>query len=101
MGRALRVLCEGLFREFVMAVCEFNELYCVYVCEGSRGVVVWFGTPNMQRIYGLNLAWHWRLVCGHVHSISHSKTVCSWFVLLKLPAFLNVWYRVCLLACNV
>ena len=34
-----------------------NSMNCiVYVCEGSKGVVVWFGAPNMQRIYGLNLA---------------------------------------------
>ena len=51
--------------------------YIVCVCEGSMGVGVWFGVPSMQRISGLNLAWHWQLVCGHVHSISQFGTICS------------------------
>ena len=75
-----------------MAVCEFNGLYCVCVCvcEGSKGVVVWFRAHNMQRIYDLNMAWHWQHGCGQVHSMSHFGTVCYWFVLLRLPAFVSV-----------
>jgi hypothetical protein len=34
-----------------------------------------------KRIYGLNLAWHWQVVYGHVHSMSHCGTVCSGVVL--------------------
>ena len=30
-------LCDGLFGESVVVVCEFNGLYCVCVCEGIRG----------------------------------------------------------------
>ena len=49
-----------------------NSMNCiVYVGEGSKGIGVWFGTPSIHRIYGLSLAWHWQLVCGHVHSMSH------------------------------
>ena len=45
-----------------MAICEVNELYCVCVCvcvrerEREKVARVLFGAPNMQRIYGLNLA---------------------------------------------
>ena len=67
-----------------------NSMNCiVWVCEGSKGVGAWFGAPSMQRMSGLSLAWHWHFVCGHVHSRSHSGTVC-WFVLLRLPAFVSV-----------
>jgi hypothetical protein len=68
-----------------------NSMNCIVSnCEGSKGIVVWFGAPSIQRIYGLNLAWHWQLVCGHVHSISHFGTNCSWFMLLRLHAFVSV-----------
>ena len=50
-------LCDGLFGEFVVVVCEFNELYCVCVCEGSKGVGMLFGIwTSIQRIYGLSMA---------------------------------------------
>ena len=52
-----------------MAVCEFNELYCVVCVRVVMGVGVWFGAPSMHRMSGLSLAWHWHLVCGHVHSM--------------------------------
>ena len=68
---------------------------------GIKGVGVWFGAPSILKIFGLNLAWHWQFVCGHVHFMSHSRTVCSWFMLLRLPAFVSVQNRVCLLACSV
>ena len=42
-----------------------NCIVCVW--EGNKGVSVWFGTPGMQRMYGLSLAWHRQFVCGHVH----------------------------------
>ena len=50
-----------------------NSMNCtVYVREGSKGVEVWIGAPIIQRMSGLSLAWHWHLVCVHVHSMSHS-----------------------------
>ena len=64
--------------------------YIVYVCEGSKGVGVWVGAPKIQRMSGLSMAWHWHLICGHVHSMSHSRTVWSWLWLLLLPAFVSV-----------
>ena len=64
--------------------------YTVYVGLCEMGVEVWFGTPIIQRIYGRSRAWHWHVVCGHVHSRSHSGTVCCWFVLLRFPAFVSV-----------
>ena len=68
-----------------------NSMNCnVYVCEGSKGMEVWIGAPIMQRMSGLSLAWHWHLVCGHVHSMSHSGTVWSWLLLLLFPAFVSV-----------
>ena len=68
-----------------------NSINCfVYACDGDRGVGVWFGVPNMHRIYGFDLAWQWQGVCVHVHFISHSGTVCSWFVLLMFLAFVKV-----------
>ena len=51
---------------------------------------VWIGAPIMQRMYGLSVAWHWHLVCGHVHSMSHSGTVWSWLLLLVFPAIVSV-----------
>ena len=70
------------------------------VGEGSMGVCVWFAAPSMHRIFGLDLAWHWQVVCGHEHSRSHSKIDCLGVVLLRLPALVSVKNRVCLLACN-
>ena len=51
---------------------------------------MWFGTPIIQRMCGLSMAWHWHLVCVHVHSMSHIGTICSWLLLLRLPAFVSV-----------
>ena len=68
-----------------------NSMNCiVFVCEGNKGVGVWFGTPITHKMSGLSLAWHWQFVCGHVHSMSQPRTVCSWFMLLMLPAFVSV-----------
>jgi hypothetical protein len=68
-----------------------NLMNCiVYVCEGNKGVGVWFGTPSIHMMSGRSLAWHWHLVCVHVHSMSHSGTVCSWLMLLRLPVFVSV-----------
>ena len=68
-----------------------NLMNCI-MCrgDGSKGVGVWFGAPSTLSIYGLNLAWHWQFVCGHVHFISHYGTIFSWFMLLRLLAFLSV-----------
>ena len=34
-----------------------NSMNCILcVCEGSKGVVVWFGTTSIHRMYGLSLA---------------------------------------------
>ena len=64
--------------------------YTVWAGEGIRGVEAWFGAPSIQRMSGRSLAWHWHFVCGHVHSRSHSGTVCCWFMLLRFPALVNV-----------
>ena len=55
----------------------------VCVGAGSKGVGVWFGALSTLSISGLNLAWHWKFVCGHVHFMSHSGTVFPWFMLLR------------------
>jgi hypothetical protein len=93
------VLISGsYFSCFCVRACSGN-LSCQYVnsmnyivcaCEGSRGVGVWFGTPNTQRMSGLSLAWHCQFVCGHVHSLSQFGMVCSWLMLLRLLAFVSV-----------
>ena len=68
-----------------------NSMNCtVWVGVGRRGVEVWFGVPIIQRMSGHSLAWHWHVVCGHVHSRSHFGTVCCWFVLLRFLAFVSV-----------
>ena len=54
---------------------SMNCMVCVH--EGSKGVVVWFKAPSIQRMYGLNLARHWQLVGGQLHCMSLSGTVCS------------------------
>ncbi len=64
--------------------------FTVYVCEDGKGMGVWIGAPIMQRMSVLSLAWHWHLVCGHVHSMSHSLTVWSWLLLLVFPTFVSV-----------
>ena len=69
--------------------------------EGEMGVCVWFGAPNMHRISGLNLAWHWHVVYGHVHLRNHSGIVCSSGLLLRLHVLVSVKNLVCLLACSV
>jgi hypothetical protein len=65
-----------------------NCIVCVGV--GSKGVGVWFGAPSILRISGLILAWHWQFVCGHVHFMSQSGTICWWFMLLELHALVSV-----------
>ena len=92
-----------------MRACSGNLLWqyvnsmnwIVYVDEGSICVCVWCGASSIQRICGLNLAWHWQVVCGHVHLRSRFVTICSGVVLLRLHALVSVKNRVCLLACNV
>ena len=59
------------------------------------------GYPIMHRISCLDLAWHWNVVCVHVHLRSHSMMVCLVGVLLRLPTLVNVKKRVFLLAWNV
>ena len=79
-------LISGLYLDcFCVMACSgnrswqyVNSMNCtVYVCEGSRGMEIWFGAPIMQRMSGLSPAWHWHLVCVHVHSMSQSGTVWS------------------------
>ena len=69
-------LCDGLFGESIMAICEFDECI-VWDCEGVTGVGVWFGAPSMHRMSGCSLAWHWHLFCVHVQFRSHSGTMLS------------------------
>ena len=62
--------------------------------EGVMGVCIWFGAPIMHMISGLNLAWHWHVVCVHGHLRSHSGIVCSGGVLFRWPTMVNVKNRV-------
>ena len=32
---------------------------------------MWFGAPSTFNISGLDLDWHWQLVCVHVQCTSH------------------------------
>ena len=43
--------------------------------EGDIGVCVWFRPPIKHKMSGLNLAWHWHVVCEHVHLRSQSGIV--------------------------
>ena len=67
---------EGLYRESVVAICEFVGLDCVWG-ESGIGVCVWFGALSMHNMYGLSLVWHWHFICGHVHLSSHPGIVWS------------------------
>ena len=58
--------------------------------EGDIGVCIWFRAPIMHRMSGLNLAWHWLVVCVHVHLRSQSGIVESGGLLLRLPALVSV-----------
>lgn len=71
------------------------------VGEDDIGVCVWFGAPIMHKMFGLNLARHWHVVCEHMHLRSQSGSVCSGGLLLKLHALAIVKSRVFLLACSV
>ena len=53
--------------------------WIVTVGEGDIGVCVWFGAPIMHKMSGLNLAWHWHVICEHVHLRSHMGLF-GWFV---------------------
>ena len=44
----------------------------------------------MHRISGLSLAWHWHIVCVHVHGRSQSGIVCSGELLFMWPALVSV-----------
>ena len=83
-----------------MAFCEFDELKFCEFGGGVMGVCIWFGAPILHRISGLNLAWHWHVVCVHVQLRSHSGIVCSYGVLFRWPALARVKKRVFLWACN-
>ena len=43
---------------------------------GAIGVCVWFGAPIMHKFFGRSLAWHWHVMCGHVHLRSQFGIVC-------------------------
>ena len=68
--------------------------------EGDNGVCVWCGAPIMHKIYGCSLAWHWHVICGHVHLRRRSGIVCSGGLSLRLFALVSVKNRVFMLACN-
>ena len=42
-----------------MTICKFYALECVCVGEGSIGVWLLLGAPNMHKIDGLNFARQW------------------------------------------
>ncbi len=71
------------------------------VREGDIGVCIWSQAPIMHRIFNLSFAWHLHVVCVHVHLRSHSGTVESCGLLLKLPTLVSVKNRVDFLACSV
>ena len=93
-------VCEGLFSESIVIVCKFNELD-LYLGDGGIGVCGWLRAPIMHMMYGLSLAWHWHIRCGHVHVRSHFGTIWSGGWLFRLPALVKVKNLVCLLACSV
>ena len=49
---------------------SINCIVCVF--EFGMGVGVWFGTPNMQRMYGLSLAWHFDINKMNKHIVVHT-----------------------------
>ena len=75
--------------------------WTVTLGEGVIGVCIWFRAPTMHRMYGLSLAWHWHVVCVHVHLRSHSGFVCSGGVLFRWHALVNVKNWVFSWACSV
>ena len=69
--------------------------------ECDIGVCIWFGAPILHRISGLNFAWHWHVVCVHMHLKNQSRSVESGGLLLKLPSLVSMKKHVDLLACSV
>ena len=69
--------------------------------EDVIGVCVRFGAPSMQSLYGLSLAWHWQVDCGHVHLRNQYGIVCYGGLLLRVSELINVRNLVFLLGCSV
>ena len=47
---------------------SWHSMNCTMsVRRGDIGVCVWFEALIMHKMHGLNLAWPWHIVCGHVH----------------------------------
>ena len=93
------ILISGLYLLCLcMRSCSRNLLWqyvnlmnwIVCLGEGNKDVCVWFGTLMMHNMYGLSLAWHWHILCGHVHLRSHYGIV--WFGgwLIRLQALVKV-----------
>ena len=115
---------RGLVFHPLFCIVSISELYLIWLCvrawlgnlswqyvnsmnwtlsvgEGEMSVCIWFGAPSMHRVSGLNLAWHWHVVCGQVHLRSHYGIVCLGGLLLRFHALVSAKNLVCLLACNV
>ena len=100
-GSYLLRLCQRAWSRNLSWQYVNSMSWIVRLEEGDIGGCVWCGAPIMHRISGFSLAWHWHVVCVHVHLRSHSGIVWLGDVLLKRHALVNVKNRVFLLACKV
>ena len=99
-GSYLVCLCVRAWLGYLLWQHVNSISWVVSVGEGVICVCVWFGAPIMHKISGRSLAWHWHILCGHVHLRSQSRIVCLGGLLLRLHALVNVKDWVFILACN-
>ena len=58
-----------------------NLMNCIVsVGAGSKGIGAWFGAPSTLSIFGLDLAWHWQFVCGHLWTFYEPYWACLFLV---------------------
>jgi len=95
-GPYLVCLCVRAWSgKFSMSWHYVNSMnWTVNLKEGVMGACIWFEAPIMHKISGLNLTWHWHVVCVHVQLRSHSGIICSGGVLFRWPTLVSLKKRV-------
>ena len=63
-----------------------NSMNCtVWLGDGTMGVGVWLGAPNINKMFGLSFGRQWHGGFAHVHMSNHSGIVKPGGLLLRFP----------------
>jgi hypothetical protein len=85
-------VCEGLVR--VCVVAYVNSMSWIGSVKGGGVLLVfvrvWFGARIMHKFFDHSLAWHWHVMCGHVHLRSQFGIVCERDLLSRFHALVSV-----------